>query len=300
MQKIPFTKMQGLGNDYVYINCFTETIDDPESLARTISDRHFGVGSDGLVLLLPSEIADLRMRMFNADGSEAQMCGNASRCVGKLAYEQGLVKRSEIRLETKAGIKTISLHCHGDTVTGATVDMGRPILTPKDIPLDTQWAMDKNCVSLPLTIADTEYRLTCVSMGNPHAVLFVDDVDAIDVKTLGPLFENHHVFPERTNTEFISILNRNEISMRVWERGAGETLACGTGACASVVASVLNERTERSVLVHLLGGDLFIEWKKDDNHVFMTGPCTTVFEGVFLFDSLPKESEGSEKESVGV
>ncbi|MCR4666360.1 MAG: diaminopimelate epimerase [Desulfovibrio sp.] len=279
---IPFTKMQGLGNDYVYINCFTEEIADPESLARKISDRHFGVGSDGLVLIMPSEVADIRMRMFNADGSEAQMCGNASRCVGKYAYENGLVKTNHIRLETKAGIKEISLIIEDGRVTGATVDMGKPILTSGRIPLDPIWSPRTPCLQNPLTIDGVTYALTCVSMGNPHAVLFVDDLTNLDLPHLGPLIENNPVFPERTNTEFVQILSRNEVRMRVWERGAGETLACGTGACAVCVASVLNQHCDRTIKVHLLGGDLSITWQENTDHVLMTGAAETVFDGIFL------------------
>ncbi|MBQ7617917.1 MAG: diaminopimelate epimerase [Desulfovibrio sp.] len=281
-QKLPFTKMHGIGNDYVYVNGFTEHIAHPEELAIRVSDRHFGIGSDGLVLILPSSTADLRMRMFNADGSEAEMCGNASRCVGKFAYDHGLVTKDVLRLETASGIKIIHLRKEGQEVVGATVDMGEPVLKPAEIPVDVNWAKGQNCLALPLEVDGQEYLVTCVSMGNPHAVVFVDNVDSLDLPKIGPAFEHHPYFPKRINTEFVQVLSASKVRMRVWERGAGETLACGTGACATGVACVLNQRTARKLTVQLLGGELEIDWNEGDNHLYMTGNAVTVFEGSFL------------------
>ena len=258
-----FTKMQGIGNDYVYVNGFEERVDNPGELAKRISDRHFGVGSDGLVLILPSGVADLRMRMFNADGSEAEMCGNATRCVGKYARDHGIVNKDVIRLETAAGIKIIRLLFEAGEVRGATVDMGEPVLAPDLIPV----------VLAPVT---------AVSMGNPHAVVFMQGIDDLDLPKLGPLFEHHPIFPKRTNTEFVEVISSTKIKMRVWERGAGETLACGTGACAAAVASVLNGHTGRSLDVELKGGVLHIDWDKSDDHVYMTGGAVAVFDGVYF------------------
>ncbi len=279
---VHFTKMHGIGNDYVYINGFTEHVEDPGELAVSISDRHFGVGSDGLVLILPSSTADIRMRMFNADGTEAEMCGNASRCVGKFAYDHGLVKKDVIRLETGAGIKIIRLRKDGDTVVGATVDMGEPILEPAKIPLDTAWAQEEKCLEHPLQVNGADYAVTCVSMGNPHAVLFMDDIDSLDLPRIGPSFEHHPAFPARINTEFVRVISKDRVAMRVWERGAGETLACGTGACAVGVACVLTGRTERQLTVALKGGELLIDWNANDGHVYMTGNAVTVFDGTFF------------------
>lgn len=274
-----FTKMHGLGNDYVYVNCFKESIEDPSSLSVRISDRHFGVGSDGLILICPSEVADFQMCMYNSDGSQAEMCGNGIRCVGKYVYDYGLTDKTEISVETLAGIKYLSLTVEEGKVSMVRVNMGQPILEPAQIPVsvDTDTAID-----VPIEVNGTTYRMTCVSMGNPHAIIYMDHIKEMQIETLGPHFENHPVFPKRTNTEFVEVLNRKEVNMRVWERGAGETLACGTGTCATVVACVLNDKTDHEVLVHLLGGDLKIEWDRESNQIYMTGPATTVFDGVWL------------------
>ncbi|WP_165174437.1 diaminopimelate epimerase [Desulfovibrio sp. ZJ369] len=284
---VRFTKMQGIGNDYVYINGFEERVDNPHELAARISDRHFGVGSDGLVLILPSATADVRMRMFNADGSEAEMCGNATRCVGKFAHDHGIVKKDVIRLETAAGIKIVRLLFEAGQVCGATVDMGEPVLAPERIPLRLSSAPAagedaQRFISRPVEVGGTTYAITAVSMGNPHAVVFMQGIDDLDLPKLGPLFEHHPLFPQRTNTEFVEVLSSTRIRMRVWERGAGETLACGTGACAAAVACALNGYTGRSPDVELRGGVLHIDWDKSDDHVYMTGGATTVFEGVYF------------------
>ncbi len=277
---LPFTKMEGTGNDYIYVNGFSEQISNPEELAKRISDRHFGVGGDGLVLILPSNIADVRMRMFNADGTEAEMCGNASRCVGKYVYDNGIIKKELLSLETGAGVKIIRLDCENGIATGATVDMGEPVLNPDKIPLNLPSPLpDKYCIDYPVEINGQNYYITAVSMGNPHAVVFMKDIDSLNLGELGPQFENHVMFPNRTNTEFVEVLSRSRIKMRVWERGAGETLACGTGACAAVVACILNNLTEREVEVEVLGGKLNINWDSGSNHIFMTGPAKTVFNG---------------------
>jgi len=271
-----FTKMQGCGNDYVYVNCFLETVEHPEELAREVSNRNFGIGSDGLILICPSEVADVQMVMYNADGSRSQMCGNGVRCVGKYAYDYGLVRKDCITVETLAGIKTLRLETEDGRVTRVTVDMGAPVLAAAQIPVvfDKEQMIDE-----AVRVMGKEYRLTCVSMGNPHAVTFVEDTGAIKIETIGPEFEHHPMFPERVNTEFIQILSRNEINMRVWERGSGETLACGTGACASVYACIINGLTDKEVLVHLLGGDLSIRLDDATGHIFMTGPAVTVYDG---------------------
>lgn len=270
--------MQGAGNDYVYIDATVQDVAHPERLAVEMSDRHFGVGSDGLVLILPSDKADFRMRMFNADGSEAQMCGNASRCVGKYVYEHGLTTQKTLLLETASGIKVLDLHVSDGKVSRVSVDMGVPVLEPAAIPVNLP---GERVVDMPITVAGEEYRMTCVSMGNPHAVLFVPSLDAVDVHGLGPLAEHHALFPERCNIEFAEVVSPTEIRMRVWERGAGETLACGTGACATLVAAVLNGLTQRRAKLRLLGGDLDIAWHEDDR-VCMTGGAETVFDGVWL------------------
>ncbi|MDR1776633.1 MAG: diaminopimelate epimerase [Desulfovibrio sp.] len=285
-----FTKMQGTGNDYVYINCFEEQVDNPEALAPAISDRHFGVGADGLVLIMPSGTADARMRMFNADGSEAQMCGNAIRCVGKYARDRGIVSNDVVRIETAVGIKIVRLRREGGEVAGATVDMGEPELRPDSIPVAVPKQMlaensmpEKRVVGLPLEVEGRSYAFTAVSMGNPHAVVFVQDIQDLDLQHLGPLFEHHPYFPQRVNAEFVEILSSAGIRMRVWERGTGETLACGTGACAAVVAAVLNKRTCRDVDVNLAGGVLHVNWNESDGHVYMTGAAANVFEGVYHY-----------------
>lgn len=276
MKNVKFTKMQGAGNDYVYINCLDHTIENASELAIKISDRHFGVGSDGLILILPSEKCDFRMQMFNSDGSEGEMCGNASRCIGKYVYDNGLINKKEISLETKAGIKHLTLFEGNARKRKIMVDMGDPLLNPTDIPVSIAESMILN---YPITIDEKEWKITCVSMGNPHAVIFMPDIGNLDLPTIGPKFENHSLFPCRINTEFIKIIDRDSIHMRVWERGTGETLACGTGACAATVASVLNGYCNRKITVHLLGGDLEIEWKEHDNRVYMTGEAVTIFEG---------------------
>lgn len=273
---LKFTKMHGAGNDYIYINGFIEQVDNPAELAVQLSNRNFGVGSDGLVLILPSDKGDFRMRMFNSDGSESEMCGNASRCVGKYVYDKGLTDKTSIKLETGAGIKVLQLHVLNGKVDKVTVDMGEPILQPALIPVSLSG--DK-AVNVPLTIDNSNYNITCVSMGNPHAVVFTNEIDKLNLPELGPKFENNPIFPKRTNTEFIEIIDRKTLKMRVWERGTGETLACGTGASASLVAAVLNGYSDRKATLQLLGGNLEIEWDEKTNHVFMTGGATTVFEG---------------------
>ena len=273
-----FTKMHGIGNDYIYINCFEEVIEDASDLAIKMSDRHFGVGSDGLVLILPSDKADFRMRMYNSDGSEAEMCGNATRCVGKYVYDNGLTDKREITLETLAGIKHLELKVAGGAVESVTVDMGEPILTPQLIPVD--YTGDE-FINKIINVNGDEYAVTCVSMGNPHAVVYLESLNDLEIEKLGPKFENHPIFPRRINTEFVEVISRSILRMRVWERGAGETLACGTGACAVLVSSVLNSLSDRKATVQLLGGDLEINWDEKDNHVYMTGGATKVFDGVW-------------------
>ncbi|MEE0085134.1 MAG: diaminopimelate epimerase [Paludibacteraceae bacterium] len=271
-----FTKMHGISNDYIYINGATEKIYNPSDVAIKLSDRHTGIGSDGIVMILPSKTCDFRMRMFNSDGSEAEMCGNASRCVGKYVYDKGLTKKTKVSLETLAGKKILNLHVVDGKVDTVTVDMGEPILRGVDIP--TIFDLP-TVVSQPIVVSGKTVLTTCVSMGNPHSVVYVEDVDSLDLEKIGPSYECHPAFPHKTNTEFVEIISRNEVKMRVWERGAGETMACGTGACAVAVASVLNGFTDRDVRVKLRGGDLQIKWDDDDNHVYMTGPATTVYEG---------------------
>lgn len=275
---LKFTKMQGLGNDYVYIDCINQRIENPQNLAKVVSDRHWGIGSDGLILIDKSNKADLKMRMFNPDGSESEMCGNGIRCVGKFAYDNGLTNREELTIETLAGIKKIKLEVQNDKVNIVTVDMGEPILEGEKIPVIS----DKTpVINLKIEAVDKEFYATCVSMGNPHTVIILDDIDKFDIEKYGKEIENNSKFPNNTNVEFIKIEDRKHIKMRVWERGTGETLACGTGACSAVVAGVLNGVVDRSVMVTLLGGNLQIEWKKEDNHVYMTGSAVTVFEGEF-------------------
>jgi diaminopimelate epimerase len=272
-----FAKMHGAGNDYVYVNGFEETVEDPARLAVTISDRHFGVGSDGLILILPSQVADVRMRMFNADGSEAEMCGNGVRCVAKYAYDHGLVTRPEITIETGAGILPLRLFTNErGRVEKVRVNMGRPRLTRGEIPMTGD--PDGQVVNAELKILDRTFHITAVSMGNPHCVIFVDNVAEFPVEKYGPVIERHPLFPNRTNVEFVEIVSATEVRQRTWERGAGETLACGTGAAAVTVAGVLNGHTDRRLLNHLLGGDLEMEFA-EDGHVYMTGPAVQVFEG---------------------
>ena len=272
-----FTKMQGCGNDYVYVNGFENKIDNPNKLSEIVSDRHFGIGSDGLIVINPSEKADFKMSMYNADGSEGKMCGNGIRCVAKYVYDNKMTDKTTITVETLSGIKTLELNVKNDKVETVKVNMGTPILLPKDVPV----VSDKDkVVDEPIVIDDKEYRITCVSMGNPHAITFIENTDDLEIETIGPKFENNPIFPDRVNTEFIQVLDRNTVKMRVWERGSGETFACGTGACATVVACVLNGLTDDKVTVKLLGGDLFIEYNREENTVYMTGPATVVFDGV--------------------
>ncbi len=271
-----FTKMHGCGNDYIYVNCLEETVPNPSKVAQVLSNRHFGIGSDGLILIKPSDKADFCMEMYNADGSESQMCGNGVRCIAKYVYDYGLTESTKVSLETKAGIKYLDLQVEAGKVAMVTVDMGTPVLEGTKIPV----ALDKEkVVAEPIKVDGEAYEFTAVSMGNPHAVMFVDSTEMIEIEEIGPKFEYHPMFPERVNAEFIQILDRKRINMRVWERGTGETLACGTGACASVVACVLNGLTDNEVFVHLLGGDLLIRYDQKQNKVFMTGPATTVFDG---------------------
>ncbi len=285
-----FTKMHGIGNDYVYVDCFSDRVADPAGTAVLVSDRHTGIGADGLILICPSETADVRMRMFNADGSEAQMCGNGIRCVAKYSYEHGLVQgsvefsvagqgtfSSSLRVETGRGILTLGLEvAEDDKVRRVCVNMGQPILAAKEIPtgLDTE-----KVVNEAIEIDGREYSMTCVSMGNPHAVFFCDDVDEVELERIGPMIENHELFPERINAHFVKVEGPGEITIRTWERGSGITLACGTGACACAAAGVLTGRTERRVLAHLPGGELELNWCEDDNCVYMTGPAVEVFSG---------------------
>lgn len=272
-----FTKMQGAGNDYVYVNCFEECLDNPAEVARKVSNRNFGIGSDGLILIMPSSVADVRMRMFNSDGSESEMCGNGIRCVAKYAYDHGIVGKKEITAETGAGILTLQLFTDtADKVEKVRVNMGEPRLTRAEIPMIGDGA--GRVVDEPLNILHSVFRITCVSMGNPHCVIFVDDVENFPVEKYGPLIENHELFPRRTNVEFVQVVSRNEVRQRTWERGAGETLACGTGASAVTVAGVLNNLTERRIVNHLSGGDLEMEWP-ENGPVFMTGPAVEVFRG---------------------
>ena len=272
-----FTKMQGIGNDYVYVNCFEETVADPERVSEIISDRHFGIGADGLVLIMPSDKANFRMRMFNADGSEGNMCGNATRCIGKFVYDNHLTDKTNITLETRSGIKKLTLYPENGKVKTVLVDMGKAVLKPADIPMNVS---GDTFINKPITVDGKEVFITAVSMGNPHAVTYVDDVDSLELEKIGPSFENHPLFPERVNTEFIKILDESTMQMRVWERGSGETWACGTGACAATAASVLNGYFphDKEITVKLRGGDLFITYKSDGT-VLMRGPAETVFTG---------------------
>lgn len=271
-----FTKMHGIGNDYVYVNCFKEEVPDPSQTAIKVSDRHFGIGSDGLILIKPSDVADGKMEMYNADGSQGAMCGNGIRCVAKYMYDYGLTDKTSISVETKSGIKYLDLTVENGKVSTVKVNMGAPILKAADIPVlcDTEQMVDQ-----PVTVDGKEWKITCVSMGNPHAITYIEDVKNLDIEKIGPKFENHPIFPDRVNTEFVKVIDRKTVEMRVWERGSGETLACGTGACATAVACILNGLTEDEVTVKLLGGDLTIFWDRKENLVYMTGSATTVFDG---------------------
>lgn len=272
-----FTKMHGIGNDYIYVNCFEEKVDNPEKVSIYVSDRRKGIGSDGLVMIMPSDKADFRMRIFNADGSEAMMCGNATRCIGKYVYDKGLTDKTEITLETNSGIKYLTLFPENGKVEFVEVDMGKAILTPKDIPVNSD---KESFISEPVEVDGKEYKITCVSMGNPHAIVYMNDIKDLELEKIGPSFENHKLFPDRINTEFIEVIDSKTLNMRVWERGSGETFACGTGACASVVASVLNGycNHDEEVTVHLRGGDLKITWNSDGT-VIMKGPATLICDG---------------------
>ena len=280
-----FTKMQGIGNDYVYVNCFEETIADPSAVARFVSDRHFGIGSDGLILVKPSDVADCEMDMYNLDGSQGAMCGNGIRCVAKFAYDHGIVRKKNITVNTKSGIKYLDLDIKDGKVSSVKVNMGSPILTAKMIPVVSD---KEQVINQPLDVNGTVWNITAVSMGNPHAVTYMEDVNSLDIEKVGPMFENHINFPDRINTEFVKVIDRRTLQMRVWERGSGETLACGTGACAVAVPSTLNGLVDEDVpiTVKLLGGDLQILWNRQENLVYMTGPATTVFEGEIDLSSI--------------
>lgn len=273
-----FSKMHGLGNDYVYVDCTQEKLHHPEEIAKRISDRRFGIGSDGLILICPSEKADFEMRMFNADGSEGRMCGNGIRCVGKYVYDHGLTEKTDLEIDTKSGIKRLKLVTEEGKVTFVEVQMGKASLRPKDIPVETDY---DDFISQPMLVGGEAYLVTCVSMGSPHAVIFSDEIDTLPLDRVGPLFEHHEKFPERINTEFVQVIDRNTLNMRVWERGSGETFACGTGACASVIAAVLNGHCDygNEVTVQLRGGDLFITYLQDGS-VIMKGPAAHVFDGI--------------------
>ncbi len=271
-----FTKMEGCGNDYVYVDCTKTELVNPKEIAIAVSDRHFGIGSDGLILIKSSDKADFFMEMYNMDGSQSAMCGNGMRCVGKFVYDKGLTDKTQVAVDTLAGIKYLDLNVVDGKVASVTVNMGQPILEASEIPVVAGMSP---VVGEKIVVDGKEYEMTCVSMGNPHAIVYVDSTDDLDIEAVGPLFENHEKFPERTNTEFIQVVDRNTLKMRVWERGSGETLACGTGACATVVASVLNGLCENTATVKLLGGDLKITWDREKNLVFMEGPARIVFEG---------------------
>ncbi len=271
-----FTKMQGLGNDYVYVNCVEQKLEHASEIAVQVSDRHFGIGSDGLILINSSDVADFEMEMYNADGSRGEMCGNGIRCVGKYVYDYGLTDKTQIPIETLAGIKYLDLLVEDGKVKQVKVNMGSPLLKPEEIPIALE---GESVVDEPIVVDGTEYRMTGVGMGNPHTVVFMDDVEHLEIEKVGPLFENHTCFPNRVNTEFVKVIDRKHVQMRVWERGSGETLACGTGACAVAVACILNGLTEEDLTVTLLGGDLQIYWNKKENTVYMSGPAEVVFDG---------------------
>ena len=275
MATLPFVKMHGIGNDYVYVDCFSHHVPDPAALAQRVSPRRTAIGSDGLILICPSDVADARMEMYNADGSRGAMCGNGIRCVGKYVAEHGLSANNPLRVETDCGIKILELTRRGSEVVSVAVDMGEPILDGPRIPV----AAEGRVIDAPLEVGGREYAITCVSMGNPHAVVFTDDVEQLDLERLGPQFEHHPFFPHRVNTEFIRVESPTRLRMRVWERGSGETAACGTGACAALVAAVLTNRAERHAVLRLNGGDLDIEWRERDGHVIMTGPAEEAFRG---------------------
>ena len=289
-----FTKMHGIGNDYVYVDCTKETVEDPSDVAVRVSDRHFGIGSDGLILIKPSDIADFEMDMYNADGSRGKMCGNGIRCVGKYVYDHGLTDKTTVRIATGSGVKILTLEIESGKVKNVRVDMGEAILEPEMIPVRmsekviagsrpvAEGVFGRTAVNVPLRVLGHTYKVTCVSMGNPHCIVFMDtpeDVESLLIDNIGPHFEHHEAFPDRVNTEFAAMQGEHEIRMRVWERGSGETWACGTGACATAVAAILNGFGKSPIRLHLNGGDLLIEWDRDTNQVFMTGPAEEVFEG---------------------
>ncbi|MEG0962791.1 MAG: diaminopimelate epimerase [Lachnospiraceae bacterium] len=284
-----FTKMHGIGNDYVYVNCFKEKITAPEKVAKYVSNRHFGVGSDGLILIKPSKIADFQMDMYNADGSRGEMCGNGIRCVAKYVYEYGLTDKTNISVETLAGTKHLEITLQDGKVALVRVNMGAPRLEAEEIPVITE---GEQAIQIPIKIKETNYQMTCVSMGNPHCVVFMEeDVNKLNLESIGPEFENHPCFPKRINTEFVNIINTHILRMRVWERGSGETLACGTGACATAVAAILGGFTKNKVTIQLLGGDLEIQWDGGNTPVYMTGPATIVFDGELQLPREWKEKE---------
>ncbi|MBR6242761.1 MAG: diaminopimelate epimerase [Ruminococcus sp.] len=284
-----FSKMHGIGNDYIYVNCFEENVSEPEKVSVVLSDRHKGIGSDGLVLIMPSDKADFRMRIFNADGSEAMMCGNATRCIGKYVYDMHMTEKTDITLETNSGIKHLKLFTENGKVSLVQVDMGKAILVPEDIPVKS--SLDR-FISQPVEVCGKTWNITCVSMGNPHAVIFTEDIGSLDLEKIGPHFEEHELFPARVNTEFAEVIDSHTVSMRVWERGSGETFACGTGTCATVVAAVLNGicSYDEEVLVHLRGGDLRITYRSDGT-VMMTGEAEYVFSGEVSDEFLNEKKE---------
>lgn len=272
-----FTKMHGIGNDYVYVNCLAETVAHPEETAKYVSDRHFGIGADGLILIKPSKNADFEMEMYNADGSRGEMCGNGIRCVAKYVYDYGLTDKTKISVETLAGIKHLELTLEQGKVSLVKVDMGAPELSPEKIPV---LASGAQAVNIPLEVDGKTYQVTCISMGNPHCVIFLEeDVRTLDLEKIGPSFEHHPNFPKRINTEFVNVIDRHTLRMRVWERGSGETLACGTGACAVLAAAILTQKADQEAIIQLLGGDLHISWQGGHSPIYMTGPATTVFDG---------------------
>ena len=281
MPQVKFTKMHGIGNDYVYINCFEQQIDNPSELAKVMSPRRFSVGADGVILICPSEVADAKMRMFNLDGSEGKMCGNGIRCVGKFVYDNGIAHKDTISVETLSGIKTLYITENDGLADTITVDMGKAEFEPKKIPA---LADCESIIDTAITVNGKDYNVTAVSMGNPHAVTFCDEIDSLNLEEIGPYFEHHEMFPEQVNTEFIRVIDENSLQMRVWERGSGETFACGTGACAAAVAAVVNGycKHDIEITVHLVGGDLFITYKSDGT-VLMRGGATTVFDGIYNF-----------------
>ena len=274
-----FTKMHGIGNDYVYVNCFEETVENPAELAVKMSRLHYGVGSDGLILICPSDVADFEMKMYNADGSMSEMCGNGTRCVGKYVYDKGLTDKTTVTLMTGAGMKELQLNVQGGKVHSVRVDMGAPELRPESIPVSLT---GEAVMGYPLQVGSAVYEIHCVSMGNPHCIVFVKDPDLVDVEQVGSLLENHPIFPKRANIEFVQVIDRQHLRMRVWERGSGETLACGTGACASLVAAVLTGKADRRVTMDLLGGSLELEWAFADGHVYQEGPAKIVFDGEWI------------------